>query len=312
MRLIRLLATGLALIAFTAAAAANPVFPPGSRLGLTPPEEMEVSKRFAGFEAPGAAAAITFVEMPPEAYADLSTRLTAEALEGQGLKETGREKLTIEGREAFLVTGEQAVGPVTVTKLLLIASEPSVTAFVIAQAVKGSDVYSVEALRRSLVTLTVRKPLSLEDQIAALPFRLTDSAGFRPVRVLAGNSILYTEGPKDILRGPEQPVLIAASSTTPPPPPQHRDSFARSALFSAPSLREIVVERADSFRQRGSDWHEMVARAKDLDTDEDVVVTQVVRFAPNGYVRLVGIARTADRSELLPRFRRAADSVEVD
>jgi hypothetical protein len=158
----------------------------------------------------------------------------------------------------------------------------------------------------------VRKPLSLEDQIAALPFRLTDSAGFRPVRVLAGNSILYTEGPKDILRGPEQPVLIAASSTTPPPPPQHRDSFARSALFSAPSLREIVVERADSFRQRGSDWHEMVARAKDLDTDEDVVVTQVVGFAPNGYVRLVGIARTADRSELLPRFRRAADSVEVD
>ena len=48
--------------------AAEPVFPPASRIGLVPPEDMVVSKRFSGFENPEKATAINFVEMPAEAY----------------------------------------------------------------------------------------------------------------------------------------------------------------------------------------------------------------------------------------------------
>ena len=75
--------------------AAEPVFPPASRIGLVPPEEMTVSKRFSGFENPEKAAAINFVEMPADAYQPLVNGLTKDALKRQGMSETSRENLKI-------------------------------------------------------------------------------------------------------------------------------------------------------------------------------------------------------------------------
>ena len=58
------------------AALAQPSYPPGSRVGLTPPDGMVVSKRFSGFENPAKASSITVVEMPAEAYAELAAGFT--------------------------------------------------------------------------------------------------------------------------------------------------------------------------------------------------------------------------------------------
>ena len=85
-------ALGLILSA-QASWAAEPVFPPASRIGLVPPEEMTVSKRFSGFENPEKAAAINFVEMPADAYQPLVNGLTKDALKRQGMSETSRAML---------------------------------------------------------------------------------------------------------------------------------------------------------------------------------------------------------------------------
>ena len=50
-------------------------------------------------------------------------------------------------------------------------------------------------MRGMLTGLRIRGALGLDEQVAALPFRIDDLAGFRPVRVLAGNSVLLTLGP---------------------------------------------------------------------------------------------------------------------
>ena len=48
-----------------AAFAAETVFPPASRVGIVPPDDMVLSKRFSGFENTEKATAITISEMPP-------------------------------------------------------------------------------------------------------------------------------------------------------------------------------------------------------------------------------------------------------
>ncbi|MCC2651810.1 MAG: hypothetical protein K0Q60_1973, partial [Microvirga sp.] len=63
-------ALGFAL-AVQAALAAEPVFPPASRIGIVPPQDMAVSRRFSGFENEEKAAAINLVEMPAQAYEQL-------------------------------------------------------------------------------------------------------------------------------------------------------------------------------------------------------------------------------------------------
>ena len=296
------------------AAAAETVFPPGSRLGLTPPKDMAPSARFTGFESPANSAAITFVEMPPEAYATLSRELTAAGLRTQGFALHKRETVRTASGEAILFTGEQAGLPVR--KWLLVASDPSLTAFVIAQAVRpdAGASYTDEEMRTVLTSVAVRPPLTIEDQIAALPFRLGERAGFRPVRTLAGNALLLTDGPRDTIATAEQPILIVARSADAGPgqSPDKRDAFARGALVSVEMARDLVLERAQSFRQGGADWHEIVARGLNPASREPIVVMQTIRFAPAGYVRAVGIVRAQDRTALLPRFRAVIDSVTVD
>ena len=299
----------VALALAGAASAAEVVVPPGGRIGLVPPPEMEVSQRFTGFESQSKKAAITAVEMPPEAYTELAGGLTAENLKRQGLRLTSTENIKVGGAEAVLVEAEQGSGNTPMRKWLLVVNEPTVTAFIIAQMIGDGDTEAAQEMRAALRTVAVRAPRSVEEQMSALPFRLGDLAGFRPVRVIAGNSLLLTDGPNDTIREVEQPALIVAQSGSVPPRDQ-RDAFARTALRSNNTLKDIFVERSQGFRQRGTDWHEIVARANDVQSGRPLVVTQTLRFESDHYVRVLGIVRAEERDQMLSRFRAVSDALE--
>lgn len=309
MSCLRALVLCLSCLVAHAGLAADAVFPPGSRIGIVPPKDMEVSKRFTGFESPNAAA-ITFIEMPPGASGDIMGSLTAEALKEQGFSERGREATKVGNADAVVVTGEQTEGGATIRKWFLVASEPTLTAVVIAQAVQQTGGYSDADMRGALDSVAIRPPLPVEDQVASLPFRLGDRAGFRPVRTMGGNALLLTDGASDVVHNVEQPLLIIAQSINPAPGADQREAFARAVLASNGTLKEIAIERSQGFRQKGVDWHEVVARAKDAASGEPVVVMQTIRFGHGDYLRMVGIARAGARDDVLPRFRAVIDSVE--
>jgi len=308
----RCLAVPLVLAGLTlsgAGLAAEVVFPPGSRVGLDPPPDMDVSQRFAGFESRSKTSVITALEMPAEAFKDLSAGLSAENLKRQGVTVTSRETFKVGAGEAVLVEGDQAGGPAAVQKWLLVVGDPTMTALVIAQKLKDGNGDAGQAMREALRTVAIRAPRDLDEQVSALPFRIGDMAGFRPVRVMAGNSIMLTDGPEDVIRQVEQPAVTVAHSTTVPPRDQ-RDAFARAALRSNVLLKDISIERAQSFRQRGADWHEIVARATDVPSRRPVVVSQALRFAPDHYLRVFGVVRADARDPMLSRFRAVSDAVE--
>jgi hypothetical protein len=307
MRRLRLLVLCPALVLATLAAAAEAVFPPGARVGLVPPPGMQLSKRFSGFENQRGSA-ITIFEMPPEAAPQVLGGLAPEALKGQNITLRSREDTKVGDADAVLISGDQAIGGVTMRKWVMVAADPTVTAFLIAQDPQGAEGYGDDAMRAALKTVAVRAPLAMEDQIAALPFRLGDRAGFKPVRT-GGGSLLMSERGEDGGVGSGQAVVIVAGATEPGPGPEQRDAFAMAMLRANTALRELVFERAQGFRQKGAEWHEIVARAKDAVSGAPVVVMQTIRWDRDGFVRVLGIAPEAGRDDLLPRFRSLADSV---
>jgi hypothetical protein len=303
-------ALGLILSA-QASWAAEPVFPPASRIGLVPPEEMTVSKRFSGFENPEKAAAINFVEMPADAYQPLVNGLTKDALKRQGMSETSRENLKIGTRTGILIGGTMT-GPGAGRKWVMAVKDPGVTALIIAQVRGGEDGYSEAQMRDALKSIALRDPFSIEEQVSALPFRLGDMAGFRPVRVMSGNSVLFTDGPQDIIKAVEQPMfIVAASLNVPVPPAERRGQFAHAALNSNQILKDIKVERSESFRFKGQDWHEIVAKAVEVESGQPIIVMQTIRFEPDRYVRMVGLSRVEQRDRNLPRFRNVIDGIDL-
>jgi hypothetical protein len=298
-----------ALLASGAAYAADPVFPPGSRIGLVPPSDMVPSEGIAGFRDPKNGSAIATIEMPAEAYPSLSASFADEALKAQGFTLKSRETLTIGAGEAFIISGEQNQGGAVVPKSVLLAAAPGMTALVVAQSQPGASEADEAKLRDALKTVAFRAPLSIPEQLSALPFTLGDLADFRPVRVMAGNSLLLTSGPSDAVQAVEQPIMIIAHSVAPPPPPDQRDAMARQLLGSNTFLTDTKLERSQGFRQAGAEWHEIVATATDGRSGVPVVVLQTIRFVPGGYVRMVGIVKPDQRDEVMPRFRRIVDAV---
>lgn len=304
-------ALGLILTA-QAALAAEPVFPPASRIGLVPPEAMMVSKRFSGFENPEKAAAINFMEMPAAAYAQLVNGLTKDALKRQGMSETSRENLKLGAKTGVLIGGTMA-GPAQGRKWVMAVKDENLTALVIAQVRGGQDGYSEAQMREALKTIALRGPVAIDEQVAALPFRFGDKAGFRPVRVMSGNSVLFTDGSQDMIKAVEQPMfIIAASLNVPVPPTERRNQFAHAALNSNQILKDIKIERSESFRFRGQDWHEIVAKAVEAESGQPIVVMQTIRFEPDRYVRMVGLTRVEQRDQNLPRFRTVIDGVDMN
>jgi hypothetical protein len=304
------------LSSLTGATATEPVYPPGSRVGLTPPKGMIVSKRFAGFENPAKLASISIAEMPAEAYPQLAASLNRENLKAQGVNVSSHETLVLGGRPAVLIAGDQA-GPAKLRKWVLALGDPGVTTLLVAQSAQGKDGgaqgYTEAQMRAALKSVALRAPLSIDEQMAALPFHLGDRAGFRPLKVLSGNSLLLTDGAKDVIKNVEQPILILASSNNPVPPPgEGREQFARATLAATQSLTDLVIERSQSFRMNGQDWHEIVARAKDAPSGQEVAVMQTMRFGPELTVRMVGLTRADARDRNLSRFRSVIDGVQVE
>lgn len=297
------------LLFAVAASAAEPVFPPGSRIGLVPPSDMKMARGLSGFRNEATGSGILLVEMPPDAYPGLAASFTDQALKAQGFALRTRDKVRIGSLNAMLVTGEQTEGARRSIKSMLIAGDPSMTALVMGQLPEGASDKEVASVEQALRTISFRPPLSLDESIEALPFAIGDRAGFRPVRAMTGSALMLTDGPNDAIQAADQPVLIIAQSFGPVPPAAQRETFARGGLTSNSFIKDAVLERSQAYRQAGAEWHELVAKAKDALSGTDVIVMQTIRFEPDGYIRSVGIVRPEARDATLPRFRRIVDSL---
>src|SRR5262245_56826361 len=93
MMLLRLgLALGFALFA-ALAGAAEPVFPPGSRIGLVPPPGMTASRAFQGFEDRARGAVLVVTELSAQSYGKVAEDFGEERMRAGGMELIARENI---------------------------------------------------------------------------------------------------------------------------------------------------------------------------------------------------------------------------
>jgi hypothetical protein len=304
------MAIAVFLAAPIASLAQEPIFPPRSSIGLVPPDGMRIAEDFVGFEDIDAGAAITLYDLPAEAFEAISADFTLEALEAQGIRNPGREEVAITGAEtAFLITGEQDEQGATLRKWILITTTIERTALVVGEMISESGRHDPATMRDAVLTLTFRARPSLSERIELLAFQVADRADFRPIEATMNDTLLLTEGEGDTITDPTQPIIVITAIPGQSPPAELREEYARQSLFGAQGLAEIRIERAEGFRQRNDDWHEIVAEARDGEGNP-LIVMQTLRFSPQGTIRVFATVRLEDRAAILPRIRRVADSVE--
>lgn len=308
MRLALVLAA-LLLSCGLARAADGAVFPRGASVGLVPPEGMTESTSFSGFEDTARGAAILIVEMPPQAYEQVTAGFTDAALGSKGILVEERTSLPLGDIKNMLVVGRQHAGPVVARKWILVAGAPTATALVTVQEPSdGRAPLSDETVRKTLETLTFRQPPSPDEQAGNLPFKIENRAGFRLVKVVGNTAAILTDGPKDMIDGAEQPVFVVGVGPG-APREDERQQFALRAFSSVPGVKELRIERAEPLRIAGQPGFEILANGKDVATGGDVKVVQWVRFGQTAYLRMLGVVRTDAFTDIYPRFRAIRDGV---
>jgi hypothetical protein len=312
------LLTILALMVFAPSAHADEVvFPTGSRVGLAPPPGMTISENFYGYEDRTTQAGIVMVPLPPDAYAELERTIGPDALKKQGLTLESREPMTLPTGKAFLVIGRQEIDKVWVRKLILVASLPMATVLVTTQIPETvRDRYPDAVIRTALNSLTVRPTVPVEEQLALVPFKINDMAGFKVAGVIPGRAIMLGEpvdeaaaaaapGPRPIA-----PHIFVAVGPGGPAQNADREAFARDVFGSVPNLKGVRISGSESIRISSQQGHQIMATAQDIASGAELTVVQWLRFGGGAYLQLVGIARTDAWRDAYPRFRSVRDGIE--
>ena len=140
--------------AFSPALAADPVYPRGIRVGITPLVGLAPAKTFVGFETSDQGVKVLMTELPAAAFGEVDnavkTNPTAMPVKPEGLE-------TSSGRGYYTV--ENAKDPTgNVRRYSMIVAGPTFSGYVAVQVPENAmKIYTDEAVRQMFATVTVRK-----------------------------------------------------------------------------------------------------------------------------------------------------------
>lgn len=296
-------------------AAADVIFPTGSRLGLVPPAGMVPSRTFQGFEEPGTKAAILLSTLPANAYDQLAKSMVPEAMKKEGIEVERREPVELPAGKGFVLSGRQTIEKERYRKWLLIASADDVTALVNVQVPEHATNYSEEAVRAALATLAVRPHIPEAELLSLIPFRIGELAGFHVEDVLPGRAIVLVDPASQTADGAGATAKGRMFISALPGGPEEaadRGNFARVAFGQIVGIKDVQLQDAGPLRIASQPGYQTLAKAKDAGTGAEVMVVQWLRFGSGGFLRMIGIARADAWPEMFGRLRAVRDSVAAN
>ena len=296
-------------------AAADVIFPTGSRLGLVPPAGMVPSRTFQGFEEPGTKAAILLSTLPADAYEQLAKSMVPEAMKKEGIEVERREPVELPAGKGFVLSGRQTIEKERYRKWLLIASADDVTALVNVQVPEHATNYSEEAVRAALATLAVRPHIPEAELLSLIPFRIGELAGFHVEDVLPGRAIVLVDPASQTEDGAGATAKGRMFISALPGGPEEaadRGNFARVAFGQIVGIKDVQLQDAGPLRIASQPGYQTLAKAKDAGTGAEVMVVQWLRFGSGGFLRMIGIARADAWPEMFGRLRAVRDSVAAN
>jgi len=290
----RLLALALLWAALSPAAAADPVYPPGLRIGLVPIEGLVLSKTFPGFETEDHGVRVLVAELPPAAYGEVENAFKTNSFPG-GANAVKPESLQTSAGEGFYTIENAKDGADAVRRFSMIVAGGTFSGYIAAQVPESAaKTFSDDAVRKMFATAVVRKEVPVEEQLGLLPFKITELSGFKNVRTLApGAAILLADGDEET--GIEaSSYMVIGTIASAPTQPEDRGRFAQQAAGQIPGLHEGRITMSEPLRINGSPGYETRVEATSDKANTPVTVVQWLRFG-NGNQALRIIAITPAR-----------------
>jgi hypothetical protein len=174
----------------------------------------------------------------------------------------------------------------------------------------ASKIYTDEAVRQMFASATIRKEVPVEEQLALMPFKISQLADFKNVRTLAvGAAIILADG--DETTGFEAaPFMVMGIIGSGPAQPGDRDRFAQETATAIPGVRNARITMSEPVRIDGVPGYETRIDATSGKDNTAVTVVQWLRFGGPTVLRIIGSAPRDQWSKAFPRFRAVRDGIQ--
>jgi hypothetical protein len=291
--------------------AADVVYPPGLRIGLVPIQGLAVSTTFLGLETADHSVKVLMTELPAAAFAEVQNAFKNNSSPA-GTNAIRPQSLQTGAGEGFYTVESAKDGTEPVRRFSMIVSGGSFSGYVAVQVPESaSNVFSDDAVRQMFASAVVRKEVPLDEQLALLPFRVTELGSFRNVRTLPpGGAVLLADGDEET--GVEAaPYMVIASVSSGPAQPEDRGRFAQQAAGQIPGLRDGRLTMSEPLRIGGSPGYETRVEGTSGKANTPVTVVQWLRFGSgSNTLRIIASTPRDDWSKAFPRFRAVRDGIQ--
>jgi hypothetical protein len=309
MKLIRLLSVAaLLLAAFSPALAADPTFPPGIRVGMTPLVGLMPAKTFTGFETEDHGVKVLVAELPADAYTEVMNAFKANPAGTAGVKP---ESIETAAGTAYYTVETGMNGTTSVRRYSMIVSGGTFSGYIAVQVPENvAKIYTDEAVRQMFATAVIRKQVPVEEQLAQLPFKLTTLADFKNVRALPpGTAVLLADADETTGFEPA-PFMVIGLIGTAPTLPEDRGRFAQETVTQIPGVREARITTSEPIRIDGSPGYETRINAISGKDNTPVTIVQWLRFGGSAVMRVIGSTPRDQWEQAFPRFRAVRDGIQ--
>ncbi|MDB5619821.1 hypothetical protein [Tardiphaga sp.] len=293
---------------FSPAMAADPVYPRGIRVGITPLVGMAPAKAFVGFETSDQGVKVLMTELPAAAFGEVDNALKSNPA-GMTVKPEDIE--TAAGRGYYTVeNAKDATG--NVRRYSLIVPGSSFSGYVAVQVPENAmRIYTDEAVRQMFASVTVRKDVPVEEQLALLPFKVTQMSEFKTVRTLAPGAALLLADAEDETKVESNPFMVIGSVGSAPEKADDRGRFAQQAATMIPGLRDGRITMSEPIRIDGAAGYETRVDATSGKDNTPVTVVQWLRFGGgNNAMRIIASSPREEWAKAFPRFRAVRDGIQ--
>ncbi len=301
-------AVALLVAGCSSALAADPVFPPGVRVGMTPLVGLSPAKSFVGFETEDQSVKVLVAELPAEAYGEVVSAFKANPAGAGGVKP---ESIETSAGMAYYTAENARDGATSVRRYSMILSGGTFSGYVAVQVPENaSKIYTEDAIRQMFASAAIRKEVPVDEQLGLMPFKVSELSDFKNVRTLAiGAAIILADG--DEKTGFEAaPFMVIGIVGGAPAQPEDRGRFAQQAATAIPGVRDARITMSEPLRIDGMAGYETRIDATSGKDNTPVTVVQWLRFGGPTALRIIGSAPRGEWTKAFPRFRAVRDGIQ--
>jgi len=306
---IRLLtAVALLVAVIRPAFAADPIFPPGIRVGMTPLVGLIRAKTFVGFETEDQSVKVLVAELPAEAYGEVMNAFKANPGGAGGIKP---ESIETSAGLAYYTMESARDGASNVRRYSMILPGGTFSGYVAVQIPENATkIYSDDAVRQMFASAVIRKQVPVEEQLGLMPFKIGELSDFKNIRTLApGAAIILADG--DEVTGFEPaPFMVIGLIGATPALPEDRGRFAQQAATTIPGVRDARITMSEPIRIDGLPGYETRIDATSGKDNTAVTVVQWLKFGGSNALRIIGSAPREEWVKAFPRFRAVRDGIQ--